>query len=113
MNMGWSYPLFIYILPAWIAVTFLAFAFDYLPHHPHAVQKRYLDTRIILFPGLSTFLLSQNMHLIHHLHPNIPFYYYGKAFKAIRKKLEEKGARIEDFWKKEKKQESFESSMNI
>ena len=95
LTMGWAYPVFIWILPAWIATSFLAYVFDYLPHHPHAVQKRYLDTRIMLYPGLSTILLSQNMHLIHHLHPNIPFYHYGNTFEAIREKLEEKGSKIE------------------
>jgi len=47
MQSGWSYPLFLWILPALFAVGFLAFAFDYLPHHPHSVQARYLDTRTI------------------------------------------------------------------
>lgn len=97
VSSGWEAPVLLWILPAWLATTFLAYVFDYLPHHPHAVQKRYLDTRIILYPGLTTLLLSQNMHLIHHLYPNIPYYHYGKAFKAIRKKLEEKGAPIEDY----------------
>jgi len=93
---GWQTPLLLWIFPAWIANTFLAFVFDWLPHHPHAVQKRYLDTRIILFPGLTTFLLSQNMHLIHHLYPSIPFYNYGQVFENLREELEEKGARIDE-----------------
>lgn len=101
MQMGWQYPIYLWVVPALAAGTFLAFAFNYLPHHPHAVQKRYLDTRIILFPGFTILLLSQNMHLIHHLYPNIPFYKYGAAFKKMRKHLESKGARIEDWLKKE------------
>ena len=100
MLAGWQAPVLLWILPTWIATTFLALVFDWLPHHPHAVQKRYLDTRIILFPGLTTLLLSQNMHLIHHLYPSIPFYNYGKAFKNVREDLEEKGARIDDLSKR-------------
>jgi len=96
-QMGWVYPIMLWLLPALLASTFLAFAFDWLPHHPHGVQQRYLDTRIILFPGLSFLLLSQNMHLIHHLYPNIPFYKYGAAFRKMRKDLEAKGANIEDW----------------
>jgi len=96
MQAGWQAPVLLWILPVWIANTFLAFVFDWLPHHPHAVQKRYLDTRIILFPGLTTFLLSQNMHLIHHLYPSVPFYNYGKVFENVREDLEEKGARIDE-----------------
>lgn len=96
MQSGWQAPVLLWILPTWLATTFLALVFDWLPHHPHAVQKRYLDTRIILFPGLTTFLLSQNMHLIHHLYPSVPFYNYGKVFKNVREDLEEKGARIDE-----------------
>ena len=96
MQAGWQAPVLLWILPTWIATTFLAFVFDWLPHHPHAVQKRYLDTRIILFPGLTTFLLSQNMHLIHHLYPSVPFYNYGKVFENVREDLEEKGSRIDE-----------------
>ncbi len=93
---GWQAPVLLWLLPAWIASSFLALVFDWLPHYPHTVQKRYLDTRIILFPGLTTLLLSQNMHLIHHLYPSIPFYNYGKAFENVREDLEEKGARIDE-----------------
>jgi len=103
VQMGWEYPVFLWVIPALTAATFLAYAFDYLPHHPHSRQERYLDTRIVLFPGLSILLLSQNMHLIHHLYPNIPFYKYGAAFKKMRKHLESKGANIEDWLKKEHK----------
>ncbi len=95
-QMGWQYPLLLWVLPALFAITFLAFVFDWLPHHPHAVQKRYLDTRIILFPGLGVLLLSQNLHLIHHLYPNVPFYKYGAVFKKMRSYLESKGSPIQD-----------------
>ncbi len=96
-QLGWIYSLLLWILPGFIANTFLAFVFDWLPHHPHTSQQRYLDTRIILFPGLSTLLISQNMHLIHHLYPAIPYYDYGKAMEVLQEELEEHGARIEDY----------------
>lgn len=92
---GWTYPIFIYVVPAYLALGFLAFAFDWLPHHPHSVQQRYLDTRIILKPGLSTILVSQNMHLIHHLYSGIPYYHYGDALEVLEEKLEKEGANIE------------------
>ena len=100
-KMGWEYPVFLWLLPGLIAAAFLAFVFDWLPHHPHSIQEKYLDTRIILFPGLSILLVSQNMHLIHHLYCNIPFYKYGAAFKKMRKHLEDKGANIEEWLKAE------------
>ena len=94
---GWTYPLLLWLLPALLATAFLAFVFDYLPHHPHTVRGRYLDTRIILFPGLSTLLVSQNMHLIHHLYPAIPYYHYGRTFEVLEEELRSKGANIEDW----------------
>ncbi len=97
MQSGWLYPLFLWILPALIATSFLAFVFDYLPHHPHSVKARYLDTRVFLYPGFTILFLSQNLHLIHHLYPNIPFYDYPKLFKKIRPFLESKGVNIEDW----------------
>lgn len=92
---GWIYPLFILVFPAILALAFLAFAFDWLPHHPHAVQQRFLDTRIIVSPILTTLLVSQNMHLIHHLYSGIPYYHYGNAYDILKDQLKEKGARIE------------------
>ncbi|MGB3466559.1 MAG: fatty acid desaturase [Cyclobacteriaceae bacterium] len=94
LKSGWLYPLSMVILPAYLALGFLALAFDWLPHHPHAVQQKYLDTRIILKPGLTLLLVSQNMHLIHHLYSGIPFYHYGRALKILKPHLTEKGAKI-------------------
>lgn len=95
INFGWLYPLCIWVFPAIFALAFLAFAFDWLPHHPHAIRQRYLDTRIVLKPGLTTLLVSQNMHLIHHLYSGIPYYNYGHAYQILKHQLEEKGSRID------------------
>lgn len=76
--------LLLWFVPAWLASGFLAFAFDWLPHHPHDVQERYRDTRVIVFPGLQLVLLWQNYHLIHHLYPRVPFYRYAQCFRAVR-----------------------------
>ncbi len=91
---GWFYPIMLWVLPAFIAQPFLAFAFDWLPHHPHESMERYLNTRVINIPGLSAFLLSQNLHLIHHLYPNIPFYHYKNAYEEIEDTVEKKGTTI-------------------
>lgn len=96
VNQGWAYPILMVIIPGYVALGLLAFAFDWLPHHPHAVQQKYLDTRIILKPGLSTILVSQNMHLIHHLYAGIPFYHYGSALKVMKAMLKSKGAPISE-----------------
>jgi fatty acid desaturase len=67
--------------PARLAVGLLGWAFDYLPHHGlHHVpsEDRFKTTRnrIGAEPVLTPLLLYQNYHLVHHLHPVIPFYRY-------------------------------------
>ena len=79
--------LLLFILPTRIAVFFLAFAFDFLPHYPHTVQGReapYQATanRVGFEWLLTPLLLSQNYHLVHHLYPTLPFYRYVRVWRA-------------------------------
>ncbi len=58
-----------------------AWAFDYLPHHGlhHTPSEDKLKTtrnRVGAERVLSPLLLYQNYHLVHHLHPVVPFYRY-------------------------------------
>lgn len=76
----------IYLIPARIALGVLAWWFDWLPHHGLEVtqrENRYRATRIRIGMEwlLTPVLLYQNYHLVHHLHPSIPFYRYIKAWK--------------------------------
>ena len=84
----------LWVLPAVLAILFLALAFDLLPHHPHTTQERYYDTRI--YPGrlLNALLLGQNYHLIHHLWTTIPWYHYEKAFREVEEDLVARGAPV-------------------
>jgi len=84
----------VWLVPSLLAVTFLAIAFDYLPHYPYDSRERYRDTRVC--PGRVGFavLLGQNYHLIHHLWTTVPWYRYPRVFNAIRPELEARGARI-------------------
>ncbi|MEO1368405.1 MAG: fatty acid desaturase, partial [Acidobacteriota bacterium] len=91
---GWV--LAVWVGPALLSAAVLAFAFDWLPHHPHSERGRYRNSRILLFPGLEVLLASQNLHLIHHLYPRIPFYRYAPFFREVRSTLEAKGAPIVD-----------------
>lgn len=88
--------LFLVVVPAIVASGLLAFAFDWLPHHPHEVQGRYVDTRVVLFPGLGVLTLGQSYHTVHHLYPRIPFYRYAQAFHALRGELEANNSPIVD-----------------
>ena len=43
---------------------------------------------------LDPLLLGQNLHLVHHLWPRVPFYRYRAAFEASREYLDTKGATV-------------------
>lgn len=68
-------------IPCRLNVLFLAWAFDYLPHHGlhHKPEEDRLKTtrnRVGRERLMSLVLLYQNYHLVHHLHPLVPFYRY-------------------------------------
>ena len=84
----------LWIGPAFAASAIIAFFFEWVPHHPHTHRGRYLDTRVILAPGLSVPLLAQNYHLVHHLYPRVPFYLYGRLYWAIADEIHEHGGRV-------------------
>lgn len=84
-----------WILPARVAIFFLAFAFDYVPHHPHvitAAQDRYRATRVLDSAILNVILCGQSYHLIHHLYPSVPFFRYRAVWQKKRVDLERRGA---------------------
>ena len=73
--------LLLYVLPSRIAVVYLGWAFDYLPHNrlhhtPSENRLRTTRNRVGAERLLSPVLLYQNYHLVHHLHPVVPFYRY-------------------------------------
>ncbi|WP_437995944.1 fatty acid desaturase [Sorangium sp. So ce185] len=79
-----------WIVPARLAIFFLAFAFDYLPHYPHeitAAQNRYRATRAIDSALFNVLLFGQTYHLIHHLYPAVPFFRYRTVWKYQREEL--------------------------
>lgn len=78
--------LVLYLVPGRIAVLILAWSFDWLPHHSlHDTPKsdKYRATRIIVGAErlLTPLMLYQNYHLVHHLHPVIPFYRYVAVWR--------------------------------
>ncbi len=88
---------FVFILSALIAAPVLAFSFDWLPHYPHNNLSKYHNTRIITIPGLEFLSLYQNYHLIHHLHPRVPFYKYRSCFLDMESELFKKRSVIEGY----------------
>jgi len=82
---GWD-AVWYWLVPARLAILWLAFAFNYLPHHPHRVEQRhnpYAATNVRRGgePAMKWLFLYQNYHLIHHLFPSVPFYRYLKIWR--------------------------------
>jgi len=90
--------LVLWVIPWFVGNLFMLTAFGWAPHHDHSETGRYRDTRISLFPGADLLYLYQNLHLVHHMLPSIPFFRYRAAFNELRPLLERNGARIEGFW---------------
>ncbi len=91
-SLGWEL-LFVWIIPGFMTHTFLSFTLDFLTHYPHNEKERYRQTRLISGPGLKVLLLGQDMHIVHHLYPSIPFYRYGAVYKEIKSTLEKNNYR--------------------
>ena len=96
---GWGWELCaLWLIPWFVGVLLMEVAFGWFPHYDNSETGRYRDTRISLFPGGDILYLYQNLHLIHHTLPVVPFYHYRAVFNELRPTLEQRGARIEGFW---------------
>ena len=76
----------VYLVPQRIALVVLAWWFDWLPHHGldgTTTDRRLQSTRNIIGweKVLTPLLFSQNYHLLHHVHPIVPFYRYVQAWR--------------------------------
>ena len=95
---GWGWEvLWLWLVPLKLSYGLLAYVFDYLPHSPHEVMAsvdRYGATVARPSPVLSLPLLNQNLHNIHHLYPAVPFYRYGRIWRAEREALLAHGVEV-------------------
>ncbi|HEX4046544.1 MAG TPA: fatty acid desaturase [Elusimicrobiota bacterium] len=78
-------------LPAQLGVAGLAVTFDYWPHRPHTARGRLRDTANILPAWLDPFFLRQNLHAVHHLFPQLPWYRYREALAVLEPDLRRAG----------------------
>lgn len=90
----------VFLVPGRVAMFVLAWWFDWLPHHDieeTQQENRYRATRNRVGSEwiLTPLLLSQNYHLVHHLHPSIPFHRYVAAWKRNEESYLERDARID------------------
>jgi len=75
------------LIPQRIGMVVLGWWFDWLPHHgleQTQQQNRYRATRnrVGMERLLIPVMLSQTYHLVHHLHPWVPFYRYAHAWRG-------------------------------
>lgn len=73
---GMTNVLWYWWLPAWLATGILAWVLDWVPHHPHQGRTRDDVARNYNFIGARWLLLGQNLHQVHHAHPQVPWYRY-------------------------------------
>lgn len=96
---GWFWPwLLLWFLPGRIGALLLMIFFQWLPHHPHEDATRYGMGRLSFWPGAEALLLWQNLHLIHHLWPRVPFYRLGRLHREIAPILQAQAVRHEGLW---------------
>ena len=95
--LGCRYDFIGYIFNFWfvpLAIVGLALGlfFDYLPHRPFEERSRWKNARVYPNSIMNWLIMGQNYHLIHHLWPSIPWYYYERAYYQSKPLLDEKGA---------------------
>lgn len=81
--------LLLYLVPQRLGIGVLAWWFDWLPHHDLGVTARadrFRATRVRVGREwlMTPVMLYQNYHLVHHIHPTIPFYRYVRAWENTR-----------------------------
>lgn len=95
-------PVVCFLGPAVAAGVILQYFFGFIPHRPHMVSYKddpYMSTSATrgLFGSvaeLDVLMLSQNMHNIHHLFPQVPFYRYKSIWRAHQDELISQGTRV-------------------
>ena len=88
-----------FLIPQRIGMGMLAWWFDYLPHHglPFTQrQDKYRATRVRVGGEwwATPLFVYQNYHLVHHLHPSVPFYRYVRAWRRNEQAYLDRNAAI-------------------
>lgn len=96
---GWGVEVLTFVAGQRVGIVILAWWFDYLPHHGlEATQRqdKYQATRIRVGGEwwMTPLFLYQNYHLVHHLHPSVPFYRYVRAWRRNEQAYLDRNAAI-------------------
>jgi len=83
---NWLLLFGLWLGPARLTLGLIGWAFDYLPHHgldhtPDEDRAKATRNRVFAERVLTPLLMYQNYHLVHHLHPLIPFYRYISTWR--------------------------------
>jgi hypothetical protein len=99
---GWQL-VFIYAIPQRIGMGIVAWWFDWLPHHDLGVTAkidrfRATRARVGWERMMNLLLIYQNYHIVHHIHPRIPFYLYVKAWKNTEADYLDRSVPVNTAW---------------
>lgn len=82
-----------WVLPNFFAIGILAYINTALPHAETPATSRIDATRILEVPRLAEMVMcAQNLHLVHHLKPTLPWYKYRAYWHEHEARLRAKGA---------------------
>ncbi len=96
----------IYLIPQRLGLAILAWLFNWLPHHGldvTASTDRFQASRVRVGweRVMNPLLFYQNYHLVHHIHPAIPFYLLVKAWKNTEADYLDRNVPINTVWGRE------------
>ncbi|TCJ22868.1 2Fe-2S iron-sulfur cluster binding domain-containing protein [Nocardioides jejuensis] len=96
---GHGAELLVWAIGQRLGVAILAWWFDYLPHHGLTFtqrQDKYRATRVRVGGEwwMTPLFVYQNYHLVHHLHPSVPFYRYLIAWRRNEQAYLDRNAAI-------------------
>ena len=87
-----GYMLNFWFVPAAVMGLLLGLFFDYLPHRPFVERSRWKNARVYPSRFLNIMLLGQKYGLLHHLWPNVPWYYYETTYYQMKPLLDANGS---------------------
>ncbi len=85
----------LWLAPGRIGFMILSIFIVWAPHQPYKEGDQFTGTRLFFAPGVTLFMWWNNMHLLHHLFPGLPFYRYPDFYRQYRPALIASGARVE------------------
>lgn len=110
--------LVVYLLPQRLGLGLLAWSFGWLPHHglPAAGPEGRFGTtrvRVGLERLLTPVLLAQNLHLVHHLHPAVPFHRYRRVWLENREAYLARDVPLSTAWGRDLTAEEYRAAAGL